>query len=51
MKNVLSIRGLTVGVALFSLGIATTLVAQTLTDSPQRSSKSERTCPARRGWR
>ena len=36
MKNVLSIRGLTVGVALFSLGIATTLVAQTLTDSPQR---------------
>jgi hypothetical protein len=36
MKNVLSIRGLTVGVALFSLGVATTLVAQTLTDSPQR---------------
>jgi hypothetical protein len=36
MKNVVSIRGLTVGVALFSLGIATTLVAQTLTDSPQR---------------
>jgi len=36
MKNVLSIRGLTVGVALFTLGVATTLVAQTLTDSPQR---------------
>jgi hypothetical protein len=36
MKNVVSIRGLTVGVALFSLGVATTLVAQTLTDSPQR---------------
>jgi quercetin dioxygenase-like cupin family protein len=36
MRNVPSIRGLMVGVALFTLGIATTLVAQTLTDSPQR---------------
>jgi quercetin dioxygenase-like cupin family protein len=31
-----SIRDLTVGVTLFSLGIATTLAAETLTDSPQR---------------
>jgi mannose-6-phosphate isomerase-like protein (cupin superfamily) len=36
MRNVPSIRGLTVGVTLFILGIGTTLVAQTLTDSPQR---------------
>jgi quercetin dioxygenase-like cupin family protein len=31
-----SIRGVSVGVALFALGMGTTLVAQTLTDSPQR---------------
>jgi hypothetical protein len=35
MKNPLVFRPL-VGVALFALGVATTLVAQTLTDSPQR---------------
>jgi hypothetical protein len=35
MKNSLVFRPL-VGVALFALGVATTLVAQTLTDSPQR---------------
>jgi quercetin dioxygenase-like cupin family protein len=36
MKMVPSIRGLTFAVTLFTLGIGTTLVAQTLTDSPQR---------------
>jgi hypothetical protein len=51
MKMVPSIRGLTFGVTLFTLGIGTTLVAQTLTDSPQRVEKSAPTCLARRGWR
>jgi quercetin dioxygenase-like cupin family protein len=36
MRNIPSMRGLTFGVAVFALGVATTLVAQTLTDSPQR---------------
>ena len=35
MKSV-SIHGFSLGIALFSLGVGTTLVAQTLTDSPQR---------------
>jgi quercetin dioxygenase-like cupin family protein len=36
MNSLRLFRSLMTGVALFSLGIATTLVAQTLTDSPQR---------------
>ena len=36
MKSIPSMRGLTFGVTIFALSIATTLVAQTLTDSPQR---------------
>lgn len=39
MRNLPSTRALTFGVTLFTLGIATTLVAQTLTDSPQRVEK------------
>jgi quercetin dioxygenase-like cupin family protein len=36
MSNLRLVRGVITGVTLFSLGIVTTLVAQTLADSPQR---------------
>ena len=48
MRNVPSIRGLTVGVTLFILGIATTLVAQTLPDSPQAGLSESAAAPV---WR